>query len=217
LNLLFYSYPGILKRFEEEQRKDSPDPSLIFDLTQLLQFISEDLGNLIVGFKESTNLGQVTFQLLYTLFPPNTYVYRSHPYVEQDQILICRNLSYERTQTGMVAALSCDFITNNGRTFGFAREVLQIPSFNGTTKIRDLSVYPLDYHIDKKDVYDHAVERGKRFAKIKRQLYDGTRFSFNEKRSMFGDEQLLKINVSTVNDIWALHYTDILNRRHLVV
>jgi hypothetical protein len=153
-----------------------------------------------MSVKENTYLGQITFQLLYTLFSPNTYVYRSHPYVEQDQVLICRKLSYERTQDGMVAALYCDFITNNGRKFGLAREVIQIPSFNGTSKICDLLVYPLDFHMDKKDVYDRAVERGKRFAKIKRHLYDGTGFAFQTKDSMFGDRKVVKLNVSTVND-----------------
>lgn len=199
--MLFHSYPNILERFGEEQKKDSPDASLLFDLTQLLQFITEDLGDLIMSFRENNDLGQVTFQLLYALFPPNTYVYHSHQYVEQDQILLCRKLSYEKTQTGMVAALSCDIITNNGRTFGYAREVVQIPDFNGTSKIRDLPVYPLDFHIDKTDIYNHAVERGKRFAKIQRHLYDGTGLAFNEKRRTFpGDEQFLKTNVSTVND-----------------
>lgn len=200
MHLLFHSRSGLLKRLQEEEEKQRPDAPLIFDLTTTLQFIAEDLGGTLSRFQRLISLGKITYELLWALFPPNTFVYRFHPFIEQHQVLLFRSLSYKSDHTGQYATLTCNIITNNGSAFGLARETLNILSFPGTYKIQDLPVYPLDCHSDKKGVYEHAVRRGKRFAGINRQLFDATGFAFGEKINMLDKPKLAKFNVSTICD-----------------
>ena len=193
--MFFHSRSGLSKRLEEEEKKPDPDASFIFDLTTALHLIEEDLGSTISNFDNITSLNKITYELLWALFPPNTLVYRCHP-VEQHQVLVCRMLTFERDMSGKYALLMCDVITNDGIAFGRARDYLKIPIFHGAYKIQDLPVYPLDHHTDKTAVYDHAVQRGKRFTRITRQLFEATGFAVEEKINMLDERSLNKFNVS---------------------
>ena len=188
-----------MSRRDEESTKSQPDTSLVEDLDTALQFIAEEHNGPISDLARLTSLGQITYDLLWALFAPNTYVYRYHPYVEQHQVLICRRISYERTSSGQhYASLVCDVVTDNGSVFGLAREYLEIQFFPGTSKIQDLSIYPLSYHSDNAGVYEHAVRRGKKFAGITRQLFETSGFAFAEKANMLGDAKMFKFNVSVI-------------------
>lgn len=195
--LLFHSRAGLEIRLSEELVKENPNTSLIEAVEILIQFIVDDYHETFQEFELLTSLNQITYNLLWVLFAPNTLVYRYHDLTEQSQVLICRSISYENGRDGPFVMLSCDFITNDGSALGFARDYLQIKTFPGTFKIQDLPVYPLSYHKDKTSIYENAISRGKKFVGITRQLFETSGPACVE-GSSFGKTDVFKSNVSII-------------------
>lgn len=154
-----------------------------------LQFIDEDHGGNIADLSRLTAHEEITYDLLWALIPPNTLLYRFHQFVEGDQIMLARSVTYKkRPDNSYFAQIACDVISNDGsqgNSFGLARELLEINQFYGSHRIQDLPAYPLDYHKDKKTVREHAIHRGKRFAQITRNNFEisgpAMRETMNEK------------------------------------
>jgi hypothetical protein len=195
--LLFYSRAPLSQRLKQEQAKESPDTSLVDDIETVLQFIHDDYGDTIADVEHLISLNHITYELLWVLFPPNTRVYRYHDLTEQFQVLVCCGVSYERNQEeGQYAKLSCEVITDDGSTFGLAWDYLKIKFFTGTSNIRDLPVYPLDYHKNKTNISEYAIRRGKKFTRISRQLFETSGTACAEERN-FGQSNVYKVNVST--------------------
>ncbi|KAF8532083.1 P-loop containing nucleoside triphosphate hydrolase protein [Gautieria morchelliformis] len=174
--LFFYSHFGLENRLEKEQSKDLQDVALIADLKVALQYIEEDHGNNIADFKKLTAHEEITYVLLWALFAPNTLVYYYHHMTEQAQILIARSvLPKQRRDLSRYTAIECDFITNDGTSFGLARNSLEIDPFVGARRIQHLTVYPLKYHKDKDAICGHAVSRGRKFVTLNKLSH-----SYNE-------------------------------------
>jgi hypothetical protein len=88
------------------------------------------------------------------------------------QILLARTFEYRKRPDGSYyAAIICDVINNDGSSFGFARDTLEIDAFVGARKIQDLAVFPLDYHSDKQAVCESAKKRGKKFVNLATHSY----------------------------------------------
>jgi hypothetical protein len=126
------------------------------------QLIDEDLKSTMENFERLLPTGEITYDLLWMLFVPNLPVYHYHLLTEQDKILRGRSVKLMTTH----ADLSCRIVTYNGRAFGYGDETIQIPHFDGVCKIRELGVYPLECHADKKTIREAAVLRGKKYAAL---------------------------------------------------
>lgn len=185
-DLLLYSLPGLQDRLREEKSKEAKDEALIDDIDTALQFISEDFGDTVRQAEALVNCGEIAFDLLWILFPPNTAIYHYHDYTEQDRVLLCRGLTYDfdYDKNERFAALDCQIISSDGSSFGIAKEQLVIPIFEGSCKIVDLPVYPLKYHGRKDTLRASAISRGKKFAHVSRQCFDtsGPAIVHNENR-----------------------------------
>ncbi|KAI5116472.1 hypothetical protein M0805_001635 [Coniferiporia weirii] len=192
--LFFHSRIGIQHKLGEEKSRETPDNELIDDLTTALQFIEEDHGETIADFEMLTAHGEITFELLWTLFPPNTLVYNYHHLTEQPRILLAQSFSYVIEQGVSYARISFDIITNDGSAFGIARDYLKIKSFPGAYKILELEVYPFDFHENKSVLFEHAVSRGKKFAKIDSCCFEISGPAVRESSNMLGETKLIKFN-----------------------
>jgi hypothetical protein len=164
--LFFHSCFGLRGRLAEEQSKDAPEDALIDDLKTALQYIEEDHTKNITDFTRLTAHQQITYDLLWALFAPNTLLYHYHHDTEQVQILLARRLNYsQRKNRSLYAYIECDVISDDGTSFGLARDnSLEIDKFSGACKIQVLPVYPLIYHPDQDAIREHAIKRGKKFA-----------------------------------------------------
>jgi Domain of unknown function (DUF7025) len=193
-------------RLEVEQSKDSEDVALIADLKVALQYIEDDHGNDIADFKKLTGHEEITFLLLWALFAPNTLVYHYHHMTEQAQILIARSVSYrKRIDQSVYAKIDCDVITNDGTSFGLARDSLEIDKFAGARRIQHLTVYPLKYHKDQAAVCGHAVTRGRKFVTLNQLSHSyneisglamrETRVEKGESMTKEGEPKRFKFNV----------------------
>ncbi|KAI0062759.1 P-loop containing nucleoside triphosphate hydrolase protein [Artomyces pyxidatus] len=170
--VMFYSYPGLVKRYAEELAKEPQDESLIADISAAIQVIEEDQSRNLQEFAKLTSQGEISYDLLWALFRPNILVFNYHSMTEQDRVLLVRWVGYRRRQDGSeYLKIACDMVHNDGNSFGFTREYLVVDDYRGVRPITDLASYPLEYHVDRAGVHARAVELGKRFARMQPHSY----------------------------------------------
>lgn len=169
---MYYSYPGLKARLEAEEKAESRDERLIADIMAAVLVIEADQAKLLRDFVELTVLNEITFDIIWALFRPNTLVLNRHELTDEYRILLARRAGYgqheDRTRYLKVV---CDIIHDDGELFGYTRVVLAVNEFRGVKKITDLDVYPLEYCPVKDDLYKSSTELGKKFAKMPKHAY----------------------------------------------
>jgi hypothetical protein len=164
---MYYSYPGLLERLAVEQKQEERDESLICDIQAGIFYVDEYLGNTMKDVKQMVSQREISFDVVWALFVPNSLVYSHHTNTDQDTVLIVRRSGYDTRQSGArYLKVICDIIHDDGQEFGFARRVFEIDEYHGTRPIASLPVYPLQYHDDNDGVYSRAVELGKRLVQL---------------------------------------------------
>lgn len=168
---LFQCRPGLIKRLGEEQAKPEPNDALVADIQTALQFIQEDYAGQIRDLEQLT-YNEISYELLWVIFPPNVLVYRFHIYTEQPQILLARSLEYlQRPNGSLYAKIACDVINNDGNSFGLARDDIEIDAFRGARRIRDLPLFPIEHLPNKDEICALAAKRGKKFVGLAEHSY----------------------------------------------
>ena len=213
--MFFHSHSGLEAALTKEQSKDSQDAGLIADIKAALQYIEEEHGKNIADFKKLAAHDEITYLLLWALFAPNTLVYHYHHMTEQGIISIARRVEYRRRRDNSEYALiECDVIGNDGISFGLARDSYEIDFFVGSRTISHLKVYPLKYNMNQAAICEHAVSRGKRFAKLDRHSYNEisglamreTRIEKGETMTKEGEPKRFKFNVCGCSCIYILSF-----------
>lgn len=153
----------------------------------MLKFIVEDYETLNQSVQSLLSAGEITWELLWTLFPPNVLVYHYHEYTGQHQILRFRRMDKEKAQPNEPPQwrFSCDVIADDGEKFGVAKEPIgmAIPEFKGAWSIEDMLLFPLERHKDAERLRCEAIERGKRYVAIKKaRLTQTSGFAMFENR-----------------------------------
>src|SRR6266576_3179863 len=175
---MYYSYPGLLDRLAVEQKQEERDEPLICDIQTGIFYVDEYLGNTMKDVKQMVSQREISFDVVWALFFPNSLVYSHHTNTDQDTVLIVRRSEYterrrEVTKDGTslfektkYLEVVCDIIHHDGQEFGFARRIFEIDEYLGTRPIANLPVYPLKYHDNNYEVYSRAVELGKRLVQL---------------------------------------------------
>lgn len=171
--LMFRSYPGLVRRLESEEQLDPKDEDLILDIKAAIQVVEDDQGKTMRDLEMLKSQNQITFDLLWALFTLNTLVFNHHLGVQQDRVLLVRRVAYGERMSDRKRYLRavCDIMHDDGDSFGLAREYLEIDEFRGAVSITDLLVYPLEFHPDKDTIYKRAVQFGKVFAQMEPHSY----------------------------------------------
>ena len=175
---MYFSYPGLLERLAVEQKQEERDKLLICDIQTGIFYVDEHLGNIMKDVKQMVSQREISFDVVWALFFPNSLVYSHHTNTDQDTVLIVRRSGYtirhrevtkddtslfEKTEYLEVV---CDIIHHDGQEFGFARRIFEIDKYPGTRPIANLPVYPLQYHDNNYGVYSRAVELGKHLVQL---------------------------------------------------
>ncbi|TFK72377.1 P-loop containing nucleoside triphosphate hydrolase protein [Pluteus cervinus] len=173
--LFFHSYFELKARLEEEQAKDERDETLILDIAAAIQFTEEDQGENIKNFIQLTGGKEITFDLLWALFKPNCNIYFRHPMIDQPAIMKVLETSYSQRQNGTkYMALVCRMITNDGNSFGYAKDVIEVDSFSV-------------FHPEAKTVWQRAVDLGKEYLSLGEHSYrEFQGFALREERGKLG-------------------------------
>lgn len=108
----------------------------------------------------------MTFDLLWTLFPPNTLVYTSCVYSEEPKCLVFDFGEEKILKKGKFYVVQCRYLDFNGKVLGEVISNLLIPEFRGAKPITSLEAFPLKYHQEMAKVRSELIERGRRFASL---------------------------------------------------
>lgn len=136
-------------------------------LDLLIRFLQDHYASIIKTLPKLLERGEMTFDLLWTLFPPNTVVYTSCVYSEEPKCLVF-DFGEERTlKKGKFYVLQCRYLDFNGKLLGEVVSNLLIPEYRGAKAISSLESYPLKYHLEMAKVKSELIERGRRFASLK--------------------------------------------------
>lgn len=139
------------------------------DLAVVLDFIQEEFGGLLSNMDSLVSHGDITWELMWALFPPNILVYHYHEFTEQVQVLRFKSMTIcHRPDMTSCWNFVCTITADDGNSFGASIEplALQIDKFDGSRKILDLLLFPLKYHQDAEGIRAMALERGKRYSAI---------------------------------------------------
>lgn len=193
--LLFHSLRGLESRRKQEIEKSFPDHIMIEHLSIAIQFVYEDFGKRIADLESLLPHKEITYDLLWTIFPPRTLVFTKKTLLEQPQVMTVRETEYVNSQDGVYFHLFCHSIAHDGEDFGTSRQRIRVPVFDGARKIEELPGFPLTFHSQEKAVRSELIDRGRTYVSLldaKCQEYSGAAAMEVEK---FGNNRIQKFNV----------------------
>lgn len=141
-------------------------------LTVLIDYVNSDYESVAKRLYPLLEHEEITFDLLWALFLPNTIIYTVCAGSNEPR---CLKLDWgeqkESMQRGRFYQLDCHYVDYDGKSLGEANAVLEIDEFRGARRIADIGAFPLAYHEDAEDVREKLMERGRKFATMKGQQY----------------------------------------------
>ncbi|KAH9828061.1 ATPase family associated with various cellular activities (AAA) [Teratosphaeria destructans] len=148
---------------KEHQRADAEAASDIGNRIKHAELLHDLLTN---EFKETIDAsidligqGVMTYEHLWTLFHPGSFVYSKQQ--AQDRIFRLHSSKYGIDGNGNpVYWLTCQYVDYDGTRWGTQKLNMSISSFDGTRPITNLSTLPLDFHHDKANLVARLIERG---------------------------------------------------------
>jgi len=123
---------------------------------------------------------EITYDLLWALFKPNTPVYTT--ILDAEKPACYRyDSGEERTTSGGVIYfhVDCRYLDYNGKAFGEVSTALGIRTYQGAKPIDRLEAYPLAFHRRQKKMREHCVRCGRQFVSFTGQhhvQYHGNAF-----------------------------------------
>ncbi len=140
------------------------DPSTLEHLNLLLDFIRTAYASTIECLGPLLEKHQITYDLLWTLFKPNTLAHTKCFGTGQPRCVRYEFGEEKKTKDGVeyfhVKARYLDF---DGKIFGETSSEHAIEKFRGAKQITALEVFPLQYHPGEKHVRAKLSEYGRKF------------------------------------------------------
>ncbi|POR33773.1 26S protease regulatory subunit 4 [Tolypocladium paradoxum] len=185
---VLHGYPGILTnlsrlkltapfecfvhrwdRFEAARNDPSLEDAAKEHLELLHGIMLEDLGDVITLRGDYLKNKAVSFDHVWTLFPPGCTVFGQ----KNDKPVAAKFQDgyYGKTSCGNIYALNCRIVDWNGTTMGWTDLELRIPEFLGTKPFSSLPCYPLDYHPQVDAVTAMLQARGRQFESLAGYCY----------------------------------------------
>jgi len=136
---------------------------------------------------------QITFDLLWALYKPNTIAYCS-TYGDSDEgraFKIDFATKEQNFMKGVWYNVEGRYLEYDGKSFGMGTLHNEVQSFQGVRKISSLECFPLQYHKDPEKVREQLIERGKKFVQLQgmnHRYHKGMAYAKRKK-------QVLKINI----------------------
>ena len=154
-----HRWKNLLEALEFEQ-----DPETKRHLELLHCILEAELRDDLKARDDFVLNGVITYSTLWMIFEPGTTVFT----VKDGQNCAARfnNGSYQETQRGNRYALGCQIVDWDGEYFGLGSSQFYVWEYEGTTKITNLSAYPLEYHPDLFEVKEALIQRGKAFEEL---------------------------------------------------
>jgi len=159
---------------EEEQ-------NLLRTVNVLINYFQTDYAGTIASIDNFKTHGEITFDLLWSVFLPRQIVLRKNPLSGDLEAL--RLIATKGSDLGHSLTLEGVDVGSGDDTADFApymktQKTLSIPVFGGVLKVTSLPVYPISYHPDQIQLQERIMRRAKKWAAIAGRLqhvhYRGT-------------------------------------------
>ena|SRR5438552_4176415 len=145
---VLYNYLSELEAYQANSDYDrGPDPSALKHLDTLVNRIKTDYKVTTESLLPLLEKGEITYDLLWALFKPNTLVYTACFGTGKPRCIIF-DYGEEKTtkHNSKYYHMSCRYLDFNGNVFGEAPTEVGIPKFRGRKRINTLDAFPLRYH-----------------------------------------------------------------------
>jgi len=115
----------------------------------------------------------ITFDLLWAIFRPGSLLYAHDEYTDQGRILKAQTyeICVDPLTNQVYALIRSHMVAHDGRIFGTAVDAHRIYKFDGTRRLQDLAIYPLEYHPKVEEIKAYALVRGRRFLQLLEPSY----------------------------------------------
>lgn len=167
----------------------------IEELSIASQYIAEDHGSTMETLASLSQHDEITFDLLWALFPPNATVYTKSNLLCEEQILRLQKGEYgTRSNGSRYFSLDLRLISHDGEKLGWAESNIQIEQFDGAKKVRNLLCFPLDRHPEKETIHERLMQRGKRYLELMQATYqEYTGAAVTENRDVIVNDEYKKV------------------------
>lgn len=181
---------GFLPAFEEYRDKlaaskktaSEEDKYVLASIQVLIDYLYKDWKRTIATIRNLTSHGEITYELLYSVFVPRTIVITRCPSSNELRALEVITAAQVCTISGTFLDLTLESVDmvdeHDGSTrFGRVRSRVTIPAFKGTVAINSLDAYPLKYHPSPDELYKVLLDRGRKWAslcEVRHVHYNGT-------------------------------------------
>lgn len=139
----------------------------------LLRYIDEDYAEIKKTLYPMLKAGNITFDLMWALFKPNSLAYTTTYGSMEDPR--CFKVDFATKESSFMRGewycVEGRYLEYDGKSFGLGDFTMDIESFKGPRKITSLTGYPLDYHKDTEGVKKELLERGKHFVSLEGMNY----------------------------------------------
>ena len=141
------------------------DPTLCSEAKEHLELLQgimqQELGDVITLRQDYLRTKTVSFEHIWTLFPPGCTVLGSE---NGSPVAVRFNRGYfAKTQCGEIYQLQCEVIDWDGSIMGWRSHNQRISAFLGTIPFSELSCYPLEHHAQAETVSANLRKRGRLF------------------------------------------------------
>jgi len=171
-NLLFNYLPELESYLTDHETPEESSPKTITHLRLLIEYIQADYGDIQKRLFPMLANTEITFELLWALFLPNSLLFTIDPGSGEDRMIKLDWVELRETpDRGKFYQLDCHYVEFDGKIFGEAACTLEVPEFRGVRKIDQLGVYPIQYHAKEDALKQKLIERGKKFCELKGMHY----------------------------------------------
>ena len=205
---MYYAFDEIKKRthviLDEELKAEDPESyqkahsEVLKQSAAALMLTSEEFGTTMEAVGELLITCDITFDLIWTLLPPNEIVFTLDKLAEK-RVYWAHGHEYQREQDGSLSlCIDCGYVDYDGKRIGRAQEtIIKIPQFEGKRKITDLPIFPLKYHPEKSEIREELLARGRTRLKFREQrFHEYNGLGLTEVQAADGRRHLSKFNVS---------------------
>ena len=159
----FYRWNRLQKVAEDDQNAHRET----LDHVQLLKnVLQEELQETFNTQNDLTSHGVMTFDLLWTLFPPGDLIFTNDG--GQDRLEKVQSSEYVSTLGSELFFKIRGYHVNcDGKRFGYEFHEVSLKNFTGTKPITELEAYPLRFHVSARKLQERLIQRGQLFEKLK--------------------------------------------------
>lgn len=153
----------------EQKKQVSPDEDLIYELEAALEFIFEEFSETFRAVESLSFRNEITYKLLWTIFPPNALVYAFDDLNEIGAYKVESAGEQGSQQSGkrfIAHVMNYDF---DGNIIGETYREFNMNPFVGTMEIENLQCVPIDFHPEGQPIRQNLIERGRKALQLYRR------------------------------------------------